>query len=174
MSFKISWKVHILTLIISFAVCFMMSGFINNLFFILFENNLILSITKNQLLDLSIFLIISFIPITVIHEFFHGMAYKFFGGKVRYGFKGIYAYTEEISGVILKRIQFLIVLLAPLTLISIMSIFIPGIIGSFIFLLNFLGSIGDILMALYLFKGNKNSYIKDRSYGFDIVDNQCK
>lgn len=174
MSFKISWKVHILTLIISFAICFMMSGFINNLFFNIYENNLILSITKSQLLNLSIFLIISFIPITIIHEFFHGAAYKFFGGKVRYGFKGIYAYTEEISGIILKRTQFLIILLTPLTLISIMSIFIPGIIGSFIFLLNFLGSIGDILMALYLFKGNKNSYIKDRSYGFDIVDKQYK
>lgn len=174
MSFKISWKVHVLTFIISFAICFVMSGFINNLFYTAYSNNTILSITKNQLLNLTIFLIISFIPVTIIHELIHGIAYKLFGGKVKYGFKGIYAYTEEISGIILKRTQFLIVLLAPLSLISIMSVFISGTVGSLVFLLNFLGSIGDLIMAFYLIKGNENSYIKDKSYGFDIVDKQYK
>ena len=174
MSFKISWKVHVLTFIISFAICFIMRGFINNLFFNSYENNIIISITKNQLLDLTIFLIVSFIPVTIIHEFFHGIAYKLFGGKVRYGFKGIYAYTEEISGISIKRTQFLIVLLAPLSVISIISIIIPGTAGSLVFLLNFLGSIGDLIMAFYLIKGNENSYIKDKSYGFDIVDKQYK
>jgi hypothetical protein len=39
-----------------------------------------------------------------------------------------------------------------------------------IFILNLLGSTGDILMAFYLCRTNENSYILDRSYGFDVID----
>lgn len=37
------------------------------------------------------------IPITLIHELIHGCAYATFGGKIKFGFKGIYAYAQEIS-----------------------------------------------------------------------------
>ncbi len=96
------------------------------------------------------------------------------GGKVKYGFKGLYAYAQEISGITLHRTQFLIVLLAPVTIISFGSVFIPGYIGYSIFLLNLLGSTGDLLMALYLCRSNENSYIIDESYGFDVVDSNIQ
>lgn len=64
----------------------------------------------------------------------------------------------------------LIVLLAPVTIISSASLIIPGSIGGIVFLLNLLGSTGDLLMAFYLCRINHSSYIVDRKYGFDIVD----
>ena len=62
------------------------------------------------------------------------------------------------------------VLLAPVTIISLITLFIPNTIGTVIYLLNLLGSIGDIIMAIYLCKTNSNCYIKDREYGFDIIE----
>ena len=51
-----------------------------------------------------------------------------------------------------------------------MALFNNSGIGSLIFLLNLLGSIGDIIMAIYLCKSNSKCYIKDREYGFDIIE----
>lgn len=92
------------------------------------------------------------------------------GGKIKFGFKGIYAYTQEISGVILHRTKFAVILLAPVTIISLITLLITSSLGTLIFLLNFLGSTGDIIMAIYLCKSSGNSYIKDREYGFDIIE----
>lgn len=95
--------------------------------------------------------------------------YRIFGGKVRYGFIGLYAYTKEVSGIILHRTKFLMVLLAPVTVISVISLLISKEAGLIIFLLNLLGSTGDLLMAFFLCKSDDSCYIADRSYGFDIV-----
>ncbi|WP_461206872.1 hypothetical protein [Clostridium sp. DL1XJH146] len=65
-----------------------------------------------------------------------------------------------------------IVLLAPVTVISVATLFISESIGSIIFLLNLVGSTADLLMALYLCRVNENSYIVDREYGFDVVDGE--
>lgn len=108
-------------------------------------------------------------PINIIHELIHGSIYKLFGGKVKYRFKGIYAYTQETSGIILHKTKFLLVLLAQVAFISLAALLIPGEIGAIIFLLNLVGSTGDLLMALYLCKLNKSCYIVDRKYGFDAV-----
>ncbi|WP_077848217.1 DUF3267 domain-containing protein [Clostridium puniceum] len=72
---------------------------------------------------------------SIVHEIIHGAAYKLFGGKVKFGFKGIYAYTMEISGKKITRLQFLIVLLAPLICISILSLLFPVWLGGMIFFL---------------------------------------
>lgn len=61
----------------------------------LFINNEILSITNNFLIDSTIIILIIFAPITIIHELIHGSVYKLFGGKVKYKFKGIYAYIHS-------------------------------------------------------------------------------
>lgn len=50
------------------------------------------------------------------------------------------------------------------------SLVIPGSIGGIIFILNFLGSTGDIVMVFYLFRTNKNCYVLDTKYGFDIIN----
>lgn len=102
------------------------------------------------------------VPITLVHEIIHGIVYIIFGGKIKFGFKGIYAYTQEISGVILHRTKFIAILLAPVTIISLSTLLITSSLGLLIFLLNFLGGTGDIVMAIYLCKSKENIYIKDR------------
>ena len=97
------------------------------------------------------------------------MVYKLFGGKVKYGFKGIYAYTMETSGEEILRVKFLMVLLAPLVAMSVLSLFLPSWLGGMIFLLNLLGASGDIYMALFLCKFSYDSKIIDRIYGFDVM-----
>lgn len=170
MSFKVTWKLHLLCFLIAYMFCLMFQNNILDLLVSLFLENKIINFIGNDYANLMIFLIIIFIPITFVHEFLHGFTYRLFGGKVKYGFKGLYAYAQETSGIALHRIKFLIVLLAPVTIISLVSVLILGSIGAIIFLLNLLGSIGDLLMAIYLCKSNENSYVVDRSYGFDIVD----
>jgi len=109
------------------------------------------------------------IPISIVHEAIHGLAYEFFGGKVKYGFKGIYAYTQEVSEIPIDRIKFLIILLAPLTVMSILTLLLPVWLGGIIFLLNLLGASGDLYMSYKLIKYDSNSKIVDRIYGFDVV-----
>jgi hypothetical protein len=166
MSFKISWKVHLLCFLMACGICFIMNDLINDLLFNIMNE---IKITQNVLVDCIIFVVLIFIPITFVHELLHGVTYTLFGGKVKYGFKGIYAYTKEVSGIVLHRNQFLIVLVAPVTIISMVSIFVPGGLSKFIFVLNLVGSTGDLLMAFYLCKGNENTYVVDREYGFDMV-----
>ena len=170
MSFKVSWKLHILCFLFGYIICLIQQDSIANLFVRLLVENKFMHLTSYYFLNIIIFVFCIFIPIAVVHELLHGSAYILFGGKVKYGFKGLYAYAQEISGITLHRTQFLIVLLAPVTIISLVSVFIPGCIGYIIFLLNLLGSTGDLIMAFYLCRSNKNSYIIDKSYGFDIVN----
>ena len=110
------------------------------------------------------------IPITMVHERTHGIVYTFFGGKVKYGFKGIYAYTQEISEKPIGRVEFLIVLLSPMVVISLLSLLLPIWIGGMVFILNALGSCGDLYMAITLSKYDWHSKIIDKSYGFDIIE----
>lgn len=110
------------------------------------------------------------IPLTIIHELLHGIAYRIFRGKLKYGFNGIYAYTLEASGKALHRTKLLLMLLAPVTFISLASLLIPVAIDGLLFLLNLSGSNGDLLMALYLCKLSNDNYIIDRKHSFDIVD----
>lgn len=61
-------------------------------------------------------------------------------------------------------------ILVPVTIISVIAFLIQNEIGEAIFILNLLESTGDILIALYLCSGNSNSYIINKSYGFDIIN----
>ncbi|MEW8994433.1 DUF3267 domain-containing protein [Clostridium sp.] len=169
MSFKVTWKLHIFCFTITYLVCLLVQEYILNLFIWLLEQEWIIAIAGNIYVDLALFIVFLFIPITIVHEALHGVAYTMFGGKVKYGFKGVCAYTQEVSGVVLHRSKFLIVLLLPLTVISLISICVGGSIGAAIFLFNTLGSVGDLIMAFYLCKSNENSYIEDKSYGFDVI-----
>ena len=74
----------------------------------------------------------------------------------------------------MHRNNFLIVLLAPFTVISIALVFIQRSIGGLVFLLNLLGSTGDLLMAFYLCRSSQNSYVVDKSYGFDVINKDNK
>lgn len=174
MSFKITWKVHIICFFLAYIFCFIQRDIISNLFLDLVIKHRAFYFTRIYFLDIIIAIFILTIPITFVHEIIHGMAYRIFGGKIKFGFKGIYAYTQEVSGIILNRTEFLLVLLAPVTVISLITLFISNSIGIVIYLLNLLGSIGDIIMAIYLCKSNANTYIKDRDYGFDIIERKLQ
>ncbi|HEY8892646.1 MAG TPA: DUF3267 domain-containing protein [Clostridium sp.] len=81
----------------------------------------------------------------------------------------MFAYTQEISEIPIDRTKFLIILLAPLTLMSIVTLMLPSDLGGIIFLMNLLGASGDLYMSFKLSRYNSNSKIVDRKYGFDVV-----
>lgn len=176
MSFKVTWKMHLLCFLIAYIIGLKFQNNISDLFLSLFLDNNIISFTGNDFIDINIFILLIFIPITFMHELLHGVTYKLFGGKVKYGFKGLYSYAHETSGIVLHRTKFLIVLFSPVTAISIASVFFPWSISGIVFILNLLGSTGNLLMTFYLCESNENSYIPDRSYGFDVIEKQqnCK
>jgi Protein of unknown function (DUF3267). len=96
--------------------------------------------------------------------------FTLFGGKVRYGFKIIYAYTQEISEMPIQRYKFIIILLMPTLVISFASLLLPAWLGGMVFFLNLLGASGDIYMTLLLLLRYRNKCkIIDRRYGFDVV-----
>lgn len=57
-------------------------------------------------------------------------------------------------------------LLIPVTVISVLSLLLPFWLGGMI---NFLGSTGDLFMAVTLIKLHHESKIIDKKYGFDVV-----
>lgn len=170
MSFKLTWRSHVICVFISIILLAIFNPFYESILLDLSNQNIINYPTSNLIVNFYIFTIILMIPISIIHEGIHGIAYRLFGGKVKYGFKGIYAYTSEISSKEIFRWQFLIILLSPLTMISIMSVFLPPWLGGMIYLLNLIGASGDIYMALYLYKFSYKSRIVDRPYGFDVIE----
>ena len=170
MSFKISWKIHTICFLLAYIFCYIQIGHISYVFLDLAINYKFFSLTGFYFVDIMLAILILMIPITLVHETIHGIVYIIFGGKIKFGFKVIYAYTQEISGVILHRTKFVAIVLAPVTIISLITLVITNSLGSLIFLLNLLGSTGDIIMAIYLCKSNGNSYIKDREYGFDVIE----
>ena len=109
------------------------------------------------------------VPITIVHEVTHSYIYTIFSGKVKYGFKGIYDYAKEISEKSIDRVEFLIVLLSPMVIISVLSLLLPIQIGGMVFILNALGSCGDLYMAIALSKFDSHCRIIDRCYGFDVI-----
>jgi hypothetical protein len=152
-----------------YAVYYFMSDYINQLMFKLLFNDIIWNLTNNLVIDVILFFMILMIPVTIVHEWTHGMVYKLFGGKVKYEFKGIYIKAREASGMSIHRSKFLLILIAPMTVISLLSLLIPGWIGGMLLLLNIFKSTGDLLKIFYVFKSNGNECIIDRKDGFDIV-----
>jgi Putative zincin peptidase len=91
----------------------------------------------------------------ILHEWIHGLAIQYYGHKPRYGIKPLKgALFATADGAYFWRNQYLIVMLAPLGVISllgvVLSIFVPA--GMAVWLLlaaaaNAAGATGDIWMA---------------------------
>ena len=126
MSFKLTWKSHVICMLISVILVLIMNPIFDGILGDLFYQDIIYYPTNNLIVNFCIYIMVLMVPISIVHEIIHGAAYKLFGGKVKFGFKGIYAYTMEISGKKIPRLQFLIVLLAPLTVILILSLLFPA------------------------------------------------
>lgn len=169
MSFKITWKTHVICTIIAFLIVKLLGSMVGNILDNFFLKPYIFYPTKYVVINFCIYVLLLMIPISIAHEGIHGLAYKVFGGKVKYGFKGIYAYTQEVSEIPIDRTKFLIILLAPLTVMSILTLVLPMWLGGIIFLLNLLGASGDLYMSYRLIRYDSNSKIVDRKYGFDVV-----
>ena len=98
MSFKLTWKSYVICFLISLILLLILNPIFDGILSDLFYGGIIFYPTKNLILNFNICTMLLMVPITAVHEIIHGAAYKVFGGKVKFGFKGIYAYTMEISG----------------------------------------------------------------------------
>lgn len=128
MSFKLNWKTKIKIYLLAILITILFNKPINVMTY-----NIAIEIYKFTKLSFSmyfftfIFIYFSVImfPIILLHESLHALVYLYLGGKVRFGFKYIYAYCQEVSGLQLSKTQFLIVLMAPVTVISLLSMLFP-------------------------------------------------
>lgn len=162
MYFIVTKKTHILAFVLSCILIIFQFNTINEI-----NMSILTSVGSYRMLKYYIILILILLINSLLHELIHGLAYVSFGGKFIIGFKGTYFYTKEITGVRLKVKDFAIVLLAPLTIISTLSLFIP-MVGGLIFFVNLLGSTGDLIMTWRLMKLSKDALIVDIDEGFYV------
>lgn len=162
MYFILTKKTHILAFIMSCVLIIVQFNTITEI------NMTILSTFGSyRMLKFYIILIIILFINSLLHEFIHGLAYVSFGGKFIIGFNGTYFYARKTTRIRLKVKDFAVVLLAPLTIISTISLFVP-MIGGVIFFVNLLVSTYDVIMILWLMKLNKEVLIIDMDDGFYI------
>lgn len=169
-SFRLNFKVYSKITLLQFIILILLFQTISNYLdiFILFYFN-ILPGKFVYIVSLATLLLI-YAPICLIHELLHTFAHKMLGGKPRIALKWIiYAYTMETSGRKLSRTELLIVLLVPMTVISLICMILSGDIFRMAFYLNLLGSCGDLYMSLWLCKVRWNTKILDKPYGFDVL-----
>ncbi|MFZ5989258.1 MAG: DUF3267 domain-containing protein [Bacillota bacterium] len=132
--------------------------------------NFMSEITYNN----ALIVFITLFSVIALHELFHGLAYKLYGARLKFGIKFLNIYTMDISGTLYTASQMAVIMLLPL-------IALTGILTSAIFLLpkfscfivlgvlfNISGSAGDILLLSYILYRGRNCRIKDERLGFSI------
>lgn len=174
MVFRINTSNQIKCFLISIALAAVMYQAIVNLDLVYFTSGAAFIPTPVPLFNYFLMTLMILVPITAVHELIHGAFYRAFGGKPVYGFKGIYAYTMEVTGKPIPRNGFLILLLAPVTIISFICAIIPGVWSAVVMILNLLGSSGDVYMAWTLRRLPPDSCIIDRSFGYEAVIKKFK
>lgn len=80
MCFKVSWKVHIICFLSAYIFCYIQIDNIENVFLDLVINYKFFSLTGFYFFDIIFSILILMIPITLVHEIIHGIAYIIFGG----------------------------------------------------------------------------------------------
>lgn len=115
----------------------------------------------------------------VVHELFHGLFVKIFGGKPKYGAALASKvlpvfYCTEKNGTSFNRKQFILILAAPLVAISSLGIILMVLfpfLGPFLILslvANSSGAVGDLWMVSVLLKYPKHIEIIDKKDGIEI------
>ena len=166
MKFEITKWLHIKSFIFAIIISLLFTKSIN----LSLDSITMLAINhSNPVLSFIVIVLGMVLTMAFIHEIFHAIGYLMFGGKIKIGFKYIYAYVQETSGIELKSWQFLITLLLPLFALSIPAMIYPNWLTLFIFVFNLIGSFGDITMAFFLAKNNFKGKIVDTDNGFIIV-----
>lgn len=166
MEFKITNKLHLKLLFIALIFSIIFHNYLNTIIFNFFKKSIDIF---NYSITISFILLIATITmITIAHELIHGLTFTIFGGKVKYKFKFIYAATEEISNKPISLTQFTIILVAPVTVISFLSLLLPNWIGNLTFVSNLIGSVGDLYMSIGLIRYPYDSKIIDKPYGYYV------
>jgi len=169
MTLRVSWRMHAICILLGIAILKCFDGAVDNILGAVFSSPMIWFPTKNVVVNFYMYTLLLMIPIVIVHEGIHGLVFKLFGGKVKFGFKGIYAYTMETSGKPIERIKFIIILLSPLVFITIACLIFYNMVTGLILLLNLIGATGDIYMTIVLMGCDNNTKVIDRSYGIDLV-----
>ena len=165
--FKINYKIQFRCFILALVFTVMLNRMVTESQNTFIEKVLDYGIENNEVILYTLFNMLLLLPIIIIHELIHAIFYKIFGGKVIFGIMGLNVYTREISGISISRNKFLIVLLAPVTIISLICMIIHTWICPYIYILSVLGASSDIYMAFSLIKLNSDAKIYDREYGYE-------
>ncbi|NLI58151.1 MAG: DUF3267 domain-containing protein [Clostridium sp.] len=129
---------------------------------------------SNCILNINfLFLIFSFFVVTIVlHELIHGIAYKFFGAKLKFGFKHLNIYTIDTSGNTYGVLEMFVIMFLPLLFLTVLFLILSYIFKEnyhyFIFctIFNVASSIGDIILFIYMLSKGGGCKIKDTNYGF--------
>lgn len=170
MPFRITWKLHAKSALLASLMTIILYKPISGALLSLCLSEFAIYPTQSMSANVFIGILLILLPVIFLHEGIHGCCYRIFGGKVNYGMRWGFAYCQEVSGKPLTLTQFMMVLLTPLTILSVASIFINGWLGIMVYSLNVLGSAGDLMLALEICKLSYKSRIVDRSYGFDVIE----
>jgi hypothetical protein len=169
MTYKITWKTYAACLFLALLFDILLGETAVNIIENFAMRDFMKFPSSFSIINLMFWSVALMIPISIVHEWIHGTVFIIFGGKVKYGFKGVYAYTREVSGKPIFKEEFIFVLLMPTIVISLLCLLLPFWLGGMVFLLNLLGASGDIYFTLLLLRYRKESKIIDRGYGFDVV-----
>ncbi|MGX7029955.1 DUF3267 domain-containing protein [Vagococcus zengguangii] len=132
--------------------------------------------------DLSIFMLlivlVSYFVLIIIHELIHGIFFKLFNkeGKVKFGVKNGLAYATS-PGFFYSKTQFIVVLLAPFTLISIglYIFYLISIVSSFVFVtlasLHAASCIGDFYFTWLVARAPESIVVEDTEQGMSFYHN---
>ena len=140
------------------------------------------SITQNagdfEGTPITILIAVSTIVFTMLfHEFIHGIAISMYGGKPRYGTgvaHYILPYLYTTTETIFRRNQFIVILIAPLIVISVLGVIsmivFPSIAHWFLIPLtmNAAGAIGDLWMTFSLLRHPNHIFAADDHTGTTI------
>jgi len=104
----------------------------------------------------------------LLHEWLHGIALTFLGYTPRYAFNKYYLLATVADGTFLTRSHYLQMTLTPITLMTIIGAtllpFLPPIVGQILLialLLNLAASLGDIMVAIRVYKTPKEALFAD-------------
>jgi len=118
-------------------------------------------------------LLIALVAVPVIHELIHGVAGKLVGVKPAYGVGPGFAYTTFREP--LGKWQYLAVGLAPLVVLTILSVIVAArfesaAIGAIFFaVINAAGAIGDIWMSWRIVRAPRGAIFYDLADGFAVL-----
>lgn len=170
MSFRITLKTRLMYFFIAIVILLILFNTEVSIFYNLSSKNFNLYPTKYLIINLYLYKILLMIPVCFLHEVIHGILFSICGGKISFKFKGLMVCAVEKSGIAIDRQKYLIILLAPLVLISLISLCLPPWLGGVFFILNIVESSADIYKGINLCIIHWNSKIVYKSYGYDVIE----